>query len=145
MEAFVVEKPEQLASCLKLRKDVFVGEQAVPEELEIDELDALDAPCRHILLTDRGEPVATARVKAYDGRTAKVQRVAVRRESRGQGCGRLVMEAAERAARELGYDYAVLDAQLQARSFYERLGYAAESEETFYDAGILHVRLKKKL
>ncbi|MDF2717722.1 MAG: family N-acetyltransferase [Paenibacillus sp.] len=145
MEAIYVNNPEQLAQCLQLRSEVFVVEQKVPAELEIDELDTLDAPCRHVLLVDGGEPVAAARMKEYDPTTAKMQRVAVKRERRGSGCGRMVMNALEKLAAEQGYTYSLLDAQVQAKPFYERLGYEVVSEEPFYDAGILHVRMRKKL
>ncbi|TMV46159.1 GNAT family N-acetyltransferase [Paenibacillus mesophilus] len=145
MQTVYVNNPEQLAQCLQLRSEVFVVEQKVPVELEIDELDSLDAPCRHVLLLDGGEPVAAARMTEYDPDTAKMQRVAVKRERRGSGCGRLVMEALEKLAAEQRYTYSLLDAQVQARPFYERLGYEAVSEELFYDAGILHVRMRKQL
>ncbi|GAA3407243.1 GNAT family N-acetyltransferase [Paenibacillus hodogayensis] len=145
MESIVVNKQDQLELCLRLRREVFVVEQQVPADLEIDELDTLEAPCRHVLLLEAGEPVATARMKAYDEETAKIQRVAVRLERRGQGLGRRVMEELERLAAAEGYAAALLDAQLPARAFYERIGYTAVSEETFYDAGILHVRMAKKL
>ncbi|TNJ67094.1 GNAT family N-acetyltransferase [Paenibacillus hemerocallicola] len=145
MNVVYVNNPEQLAQCLQLRSEVFVVEQKVPAELEIDELDSLESPCRHILVLDEGEPVAAARMKAYDPQTAKMQRVAVKRERRGSGCGRIVMDALERLAVERGFAYSILDAQLQAQPFYERLGYEVVSEEPFYDAGILHVRMRKRL
>ena len=145
IEKIAVQNKEQLEMCLNLRREVFVKEQAVPEELEVDEWDVPEADCRHILiLTDR-VAVATARLIRYDAETAKMQRVAVKNTVRGQGYGRIVMEALEEQARELGFSYSVLDAQVTARPFYERLGYEAVSEELFYDAGILHVRMKKKL
>ncbi|MEF3303889.1 GNAT family N-acetyltransferase [Paenibacillus sp. GYB003] len=145
MDIIEARDAERLEQCLRLRKEVFVAEQNVPEHLEVDELDTPDGACRHLLLVDRGEPVATARVKRYDAQTAKIQRVAVKAARRGQGCGRRIMEAAERLAADLGYSYAVLDAQLQAEPFYGRLGYATESDEPFDDAGIMHVRMRKQL
>lgn len=145
MDVIHVNRMEQLEQCLRLRKEVFVAEQNVPEQLEIDELDVLGEECRHVLITDRGEAVATARLKPYDADTAKIQRVAVKRERRGQGCGRLVMEQIERLAARLGYANTLLDAQLQAVPFYSRLGYEIVSNEPFDDAGIPHLRMKKKL
>lgn len=145
IEKIAVQNNEQLEMCLNLRREVFVKEQAVPEELEVDEWDVPEANCRHILILTDGVAVATARLIRYDAETAKMQRVAVRNSVRGQGYGRIVMEALEEQARELGFSYSVLDAQVTARPFYERLGYEAVSEELFYDAGILHVRMKKKL
>ncbi|RKN86715.1 GNAT family N-acetyltransferase [Paenibacillus ginsengarvi] len=145
MELIKVNGQDQLDKCLRLRKEVFVAEQNVPEELEIDEYDIPGGECAHLLLTDEGIPVATARVKHYDAETAKIQRVAVARERRGQGLGKRIMEGAERLADRLGYRYAILDAQVQAEPFYGRLGYVTISDEPFDDAGIQHVRMRKQL
>ena len=145
MEIIFVNSQEQLEQCLQLRREVFVVEQQVPEHLEVDELDSLDAPCEHVLLLEGGEPVATARMKEYDRHSAKIQRVAVKQGRRGSGLGRRVMEALEKRAFERGYAFTVLDAQGQAEPFYRRLGYEVVSDEPFYDAGILHVRMSKKL
>ncbi|WP_067931717.1 GNAT family N-acetyltransferase [Alicyclobacillus kakegawensis] len=145
MRAQVVENEEQLAECLAIRREVFVLEQGVPEDLEWDEWDRIGA-CVHLLVRDgQGIAQATARVKRYDETTAKVQRVAVRRSVRGGGWGRAVMAAAEAAARQLGLRRVVLDAQCQAQAFYEKLGYRVVSSEPFLDAGILHVRMAKEL
>ncbi|MCL6632485.1 MAG: GNAT family N-acetyltransferase [Alicyclobacillus herbarius] len=145
MHALVVRTEEQLQECLQIRREVFIEEQGVPEELEMDELDRVTA-CTHLLVRDaRGCAQATARVKRLDDETGKVQRVAVRKAARGGGYGRIVMEAAEAVARQLGCARVVLDAQCQAQGFYERLGYRVVSPEKFLDAGIWHVRMEKEL
>ncbi|MEF3310255.1 GNAT family N-acetyltransferase [Paenibacillus sp. GYB004] len=145
IDTITVQNNDQLEMCLNLRREVFVKEQSVPEELEVDQWDVLGTECRHILILSDGEAAATARLIRYDAQTAKMQRVAVRSALRGQGYGRIVMEALEKLARELGFSRSLLDAQVTARPFYERLGYEAVSEELFYDAGILHVRMTKTI
>lgn len=67
------------------------------------------------------------------------------KEYRVKGYGRVLMLALEELARELGLETSILDGQCQAESFYRRLGYEVVSEKPFYDAGILHVRMQKKL
>jgi len=57
----------------------------------------------------------------------------------------VLLLALEQIAGDLGLSGAILDAQCQAEKFYAKLGYEVISEEPFYDAGILHVRMKKPL
>ncbi len=146
MNVIVVRTQAQLQLCLQLRKEVFVDEQQVPEQLEIDELDHLEANCQHLLLLDvDSQPVAAARLKPYDPVTSKIQRVAVKQTRRGEGLGKYVMLAAEQLAKQKGCQYTLLDAQLQAQPFYEKLGYEVVSKEPFLDADIWHVRMRKEL
>lgn len=146
-----------------VRMRVFVDEQGVPEELELDEHDEapLSSAVDHLLVRDAAnDAVAVARLRTVDAdagcgddndgdevdRVAKVERVAVARDRRGEGLGARVMRAAEARARERGFDVAVLHAQTQAAGFYERLGYETdEAVGTFVEDGIEHVRMRRSL
>lgn len=145
-----------------LRMRVFVDEQGVPEHLELDEHDddPLDSDVDHLLVRDTaraGEAVATARLRAVDAddygaldagtdRVAKVERVAVARDRRGEGWGARAMGAVEERARERGLNEVVLHAQTRAAGFYERLGYAVDDAVgTFDEDGIEHVRMRRRL
>lgn len=140
-----VETAEQLQSCLDIRTEVFVEEQKVPLELEMDEFDHLDAKAHHLLIELDGVKAATGRITYYKDNAAKMQRVAVRKLFRSKGIGKVLMLGLENMARELGFDKAVLDGQLHAVPFYEKLGYVVVSDEPFDDAGIMHHRMEKKL
>ncbi|MXR43319.1 GNAT family N-acetyltransferase [Halobaculum sp. WSA2] len=145
-----------------LRMRVFVDEQGVPEHLELDEHDEdpLDSDVDHLLVRDTargGEAVATARLRAVDAddygaldagteRVAKVERVVVARDRRGEGWGARVMGAVEDRARGRGLAEAVLHAQTHAAGFYERLDYAVDDAlGTFDEDGIEHVRMRRRL
>jgi len=144
--AFIhVVNEEQLQTCFRIRREVFVEEQGVSEDLEWDEKDRSAGACRHFLLMRNGEAVGTARWYGYDAETAKLQRVAVLQPYRGIGAGKRLILGMEEDARRQGYSFAMLDGQCQAELFYRKLGYAVISDEPFYDAGILHVRMKKPL
>ncbi|MFC5453196.1 GNAT family N-acetyltransferase [Paenibacillus aestuarii] len=145
METIRVTTMEELRACFEVRMQVFVEEQKVPEELEMDEKDESPESCHHFLIMDEGKPVATARWYFYKEDTAKFQRVAVLASHRGRGLGKQLIVEMEKQARELNAKYALLDAQVQAEGFYTQLGYKVISEEPFYDADILHVRMKKPL
>lgn len=137
-----VSTPAEMAEALGVRRAVFIEEQGVSEDIEIDENDGEEAwgqTSHHALLRLEGKSVATGRLLVDEGRehNAHIGRVAVLAEHRRQGFGRLVMEALEERARGLGYPGITLAAQTHAIGFYERLGYAARGE-VFIDAGIEH-------
>ncbi|WP_058301757.1 GNAT family N-acetyltransferase [Gorillibacterium timonense] len=142
-----VQNEEDLQACFAIRVQVFVEEQNVPSDEEIDEFDASWDACRHFLVKVDGKPAATGRYRSYKESppTVKLQRIAVLPEYRGTGLGRVLILAMEADAKKAGADYSVLDAQCQAEPFYRKLGYETVSPETFLDAGIPHVRMQKRL
>lgn len=126
------------AAIRRIRFAVFVDEQRVPPELELDER---DAHCTHALaLATDGTPIGTGRIDV-DG---KIGRVAVAAAARGTGIGRALMEHLHRVAREHGLNEVWCNAQIGAVPFYERLGYACVGEH-FFEAGIEHVRMHARL
>lgn len=141
VSVFTHEAPE-FEDALALRKRVFVEEQDVPLDREVD---GRDPEATHFLVREGGEPVATARVREYDSSALTVERVAVVADRRGEGLGDAVMDAVELHVREEGYDRLVLDAQVPVVGFYERRGYAVQDDEPFDDAGIPHRRMAKPL
>ncbi|MEW9697909.1 GNAT family N-acetyltransferase [Paenibacillus sp. SI8] len=145
METINVTTSEQLQACFQVRMKVFVEEQQVPVDLEMDEKDESPETCHHFLLVDDGQPIAAARWYFYKPDTAKFQRVAVLKEYRGKGLGKQIIQEMEKHAREMGCQSVILDAQCQAEGFYRQIGYQVISEEPFFDANILHVRMQKPL
>ena len=125
-----------------VRRGVFVDEEGVPADLEGD---ADDARCLHALALNRlGQPLATGRLIEDAAGTARIGRMAVIREMRNGGVGRVVLDALLHAAREAGCERAVLHAQRQAIAFYRRAGFA-ESGAEFKEAGIAHVVMARAL
>lgn len=127
---------------LKIRNQVFVKEQGVPLDREIDNYEAYTI--HFVLYQDTETPMATVRLLPLEDGKIKVQRMAVLKEFRKKGLGKVIMEAAETFANEHDYQQLVLGAQLTARDFYQRLGYQAEGD-IFLDAGIEHVTMTKTL
>ena len=131
------DRPELAA----VRARVFVEEQGVPPELEQD---ATDAVAVHAVSRDaEGRVVATGRLFERDGRGV-IGRMAVDAAARGGGHGAAVLAELHRQARRRGLSEVELHAQLPARGFYERAGYAAVGEE-FEEAGIRHVPMRRRL
>lgn len=124
---------DDLPTCQALRRAVFIIEQNVPEELE---LDGMDEAATHLLATVDGHPAGTARLM-IKGDTGKIGRVCVLAAHRGTGLGEQLIAAALDHFRSLGLPRAYLSSQTHAIPFYERLGFAAEGPD-YDDAGIPH-------
>ena len=121
------------SSCFVLRHEVFVQEQAVPEDLERDEH---DDTALHFRAAWEGWPVGTARV-LLRGDTGKIGRVCVLAPMRGRGIGAALIRAAVEEIRARGMARAKLGSQVHAIPFYEGLGFVAEGP-VYDDAGIPH-------
>jgi ElaA protein len=123
---------DDIATCLDLRRVVFIDEQGVSEA---DEIDDLDGQSLHLLAMDSNVPVGTARVYIANG-VAKIGRVCVIKPYRGTGLGaaliRKAMDVAQGKAAQ-----AKLGAQVYALGFYETLGFSAVGP-VYDDAGIDH-------
>jgi len=131
----------EFAHCAAIRMKVFVEEQLVPPEEEIDDL---DAEALHVLALSDDHPVGTGRLLVHDDSTAKVGRMAVLPEFRGQGVGSAILEALLVMARQRGFQTVRLAAQMHAIPFYERFGFTAQGE-VFLDAGIEHRTMERSL
>lgn len=124
---------DDLPAAWALRRAVFIEEQAVPEELEVD---GLDPQALHLLATWEGRPVGTARLLPK-GDTGKIGRVCVLPGMRGRGIGAALVRAAVEELRARGLARARLGSQVHAIPFYEALGFVAEGP-VYDDAGIAH-------
>ncbi|KRL01848.1 GNAT family N-acetyltransferase [Liquorilactobacillus capillatus] len=127
-------------AALQIRKAVFVKEQGVPEELELDNE---QAACYYVAY-QQGQPAATARIMAESNGAWHIQRVATLKEYRHQGCAKLLLEKIEEQARAQAVPYLTLGAQDQAQGFYRALGYRVVGP-SFLDAGIPHHTMEKRL
>ena len=127
---------------VRIRQKVFVQEQGVPANLEIDENEAYSV--HFVLYTEEEKPAATVRLLPLDDQTFKLQRMAVLKEYRGKKLGAEIIAEAETFAKQQGFKTIELGAQLTAETFYQKLGYVAYGE-IFQDAGIDHVHMRKEL
>lgn len=129
---------EDRTKCYSVRKKVFIEEQLVPEEIEIDED---DPACFHVLaLTHKGDSIATGRLQ----NNGRIGRIAVLKEWRRRGVGKAIMDFLEKTARDKGLPGTLLHSQLSAINFYASLGYEEEGD-VYYEANIPHITMRKKL
>ena len=122
----------------EIRREVFIVEQAVPPELELDGQD--DGAFHLIALTKEGTAIGCVRML----RDGHIGRMAVLKPWRGQGVGGQLLEQMIKLAKEMSLHGVELDAQCHALPFYQRFGFVVCSE-TFMDAGIPHKTMKLPL
>ncbi|MDC3417181.1 GNAT family N-acetyltransferase [Aquibacillus salsiterrae] len=140
METYIVETEKQLKDAYQVRNTVFVKEQKVPPELEIDDL---EKEAIHFVGYHKEKPIAAGRLRIVDN-YGKLERVCVLKEFRGQSFGKTMIRNMEQTIVDNGKNKAKLNAQTHAESFYQSLGYDTVSDE-FIDAGIPHVTMVKEL
>jgi predicted GNAT family N-acyltransferase len=129
-----------MRDAFELRYEVFVDEQGVPRELEVDEF---DPGATHLVAIRDDRVIGTLRILDH-GAAAKVGRVAVRATARRDGIGSRLMKHAAAIAADRGFAEIIVHAQLAVVGFYRRLGYVAEGDQ-FEDAGIPHIAMRKKI
>lgn len=124
-----------------IRSQVFIQEQNIPEEDEWDEQDAISL---HFVIydvsTDSKNPIATARLLPNNS----IGRVAVLKEYRGQGVGRLIMQKVIEQAKFEKRAWLKLSSQVHAIQFYESLGFNMQGTE-YLDCGIPHIDMMMTL
>lgn len=129
-------------AAVKIRNQVFVKEQNVPLSIEIDGNEAY--AIHFVLYDDKKIPLATVRLLPIDEDQVKVQRMAVLKEYRGQGLGKILLNAAADFAKEHDFKEMTLGAQWQAQNFYQQMGFKTAGEP-FEEAGMKHITMTKQL
>jgi len=120
-----------------IRYEVFVDEQNVPKELEID---GLDGKAKHVLTFVDDVPIGTGRILS-DGH---IGRVAVLKNYRGLGIGKSIMKELIKCAQDMSLEKVWLSSQWHAHSFYLDLGFVCVGE-VYKEAGIEHIKMFRVL
>lgn len=129
-----------MPAIFKLRHDVFVIEQKVPLDLEIDKY---DKEAEHIAVIANNIIVGTLRI-VNKKKCVKIGRLAVEKKQRKKGIGTKMMKVAIAHVIKKGIKTIKLDAQIAVLEFYKKLGFVEEGK-IFLDAGIKHITMKLNL
>jgi predicted GNAT family N-acyltransferase len=132
-----VTDPADLEKVFAIRREVFVGEQNCPPELEWEH----EEESNHFLLTVNGVPAGASRWRKTD-KGYKLERFAVLKNFRGRGVGQALVQAVLNDLPD-DADYVYLHAQVQAVTLYERFGFEKTGPE-FEEAGIRHYKMIKR-
>jgi predicted GNAT family N-acyltransferase len=128
---------EARAEAEPIRFVVFVNEQKVPVEMELDEHDPVSV---HVIARSKGNAVGTGRLLP----DSHIGRMAVLKAWRGKGVGAAMLKTLIGVARKRGDKEVVLSAQTHALQFYRKYGFASEGA-VYPDCGIPHQDMRKKL
>ena len=140
----ILKNKEELDLGFALRIEVFVKEQNVPIELELDDKDYSDNTV-HIGYFHDDNLIGVARLIDMDKDVIHIGRVVIDKEYRGQGIGRELIIGCENIAQQILKRKIIIElsAQIQAENFYKSLGYNRVNDKIYLDAGIEHVDMRK--
>lgn len=136
----IIENELDLEKAFDIRRQVFMGEQAVTEA---EEFDGKDKGATHYLASVAGITAGTVRIINH-GKTWDLQRLSILSEYRGFGVGRKIVERIISDARKENVKEIHLEAQTHALGFYQSFGFQPHGDE-FLDARIPHRKMTLKL
>lgn len=142
----ILESGKERSLGFNLRTKVFVNEQNVPKELELDEKDNSEYTI-HIGYFKDDKLIGIARLIDMDKDIIHIGRVAIDKNHRGEGIGyKLILGCEDIAKNVLNKDFTIeLGAQLYAENFYKKLGYNRINNNIYIDAGIEHIDMRKTI
>ena len=142
----ILESKKDRLLGFKLRTEVFVNEQNVPIELELDEKDNSEHTI-HIGYFNVDELIGVARLIDMDKEVIHIGRVAIDKHHRGKGIGhKLILGCEDIAKKVLNRDFNIeLSAQVYVETFYKKLGYNRINNNIYIDAGIEHIDMRKTI
>ena len=142
IKSMIVKNKEQFNIAYKIRLEVFVKEQKVPIEMELDEE---DKKATHLILLKNDKPIGCGRIIFYsDNKNASLGRIAIIKSERKKGYGKILCERLINICREKQIEKITIHAQYDAVEFYKKLGFIKKGK-TFMEAGIKHIKMEKYL
>lgn len=142
----ILESEKDRSLGFNLRTEVFVNEQNVPIELELDEKDNSEYTI-HVGYFKDDKLIGVARLIDTDKEVIHIGRVAIDKNHRGEGIGhKLILGCEDIAKNVINRDFTIeLSAQVYAENFYKKLGYNHVNDNIYIDAGIEHIDMKKTI
>jgi len=130
-----------LREAFDVRRQVFVGEQGISEDLVFDNN---DRDALHVVVKDGKRAIGTARIRFLGNNEAKLERMAVAKAFRHKGVGRGIIAFLDEELKSKQIQQLVIHAQEGAVEFYKSCGFQ-ESGSPFWEANIKHIKMHKRL
>ncbi|MTI67930.1 MAG: GNAT family N-acetyltransferase [Firmicutes bacterium] len=140
MDICIFKGLKHIEDAHKVRTLVFIKEQKVSKEVEMD---GLDKDSYHVIVYENNLPIATGRLLKKDN-IYSIGRVAVIKDYRHKNYGKIVMDELIKKAKDLGVKEVFIHSQLHAKKFYEKLGFKPFGK-VYKEANIKHISMKKKI
>ena len=131
----------ELYEAFEVRRQVFVREQGIPEELVFDEH---DKEALHMVVKDGKQVIGSARVQFLADNQAKLERMAVLKRYRRKGIGREMLLFLDTVWKDKQVRQVIIHAQLEVVPFYKLCGFD-ELGLPFQEAGIKHIKMRKQI
>lgn len=132
-----IESINEFIDAIRIRVDVFIIEQKSKPGWEPDEE---DKTARHFIALTDGKIVSTLRIREVDG-GVKIERMATKKEYRGKGISKGLLEFVLKEIKKIKPKKIWMEAQVQAKEFYEKCGFKAVSE-SYNLYGIPHLKME---
>jgi predicted GNAT family N-acyltransferase len=137
----IAENQTEISSAKEIRRMVFQIEQGIDSNLDFDNK---DEEAEHIIAYFGKEAVGTVRIRYILKKTAKLERVAVLKAYRKTGIGTKMIDYIIDYLQKKGMEEIMLDAQEQAKKFYEGIGFKKKGQ-IFEESGIPHIEMWKRI
>ena len=134
MEILIKSWKEAEVDAFLVRQEVFIQEQGVPVELELDEF---DSSAVHVLAYQDKHCIGTGRLVNLSDQQSQIGRMAVLAIFRRKGIGKQILQKLVDLAASKGAQEIILHSQVSALPFYEKLGFQAQGD-VYDEAGIPH-------
>ncbi len=136
----LVTSESELEEAFEVRRRVFVEEQSIPEDIELDEH---DKKALHMIVKDGDRVIGTARVLFLSTSLAKIERMAILQPFRRRGIGSRIISFLSEELRNRQVEQLVLHAQYAVVDFYKSCGFE-ETGSAFLEVGIKHIKMQRK-
>jgi len=136
-----VATEQELIDALDVRRRVFVIGQNIDEQIVFD---PYDDEAFHTIVVIGDKTVGSARVRLLEGSEAKLERMAILPNYRGNGLGRNMITFLEGELSKRSATKIVLHAQNDVSEFYKKCGFNVEGP-FFWEVGIKHIKMVKRL
>ena len=135
-----VKNKKDYNKTIKIREIVFIAEQKVSRELEMD---GLDKACEHFIVNLINKPIGCARIRKTND-FIKLERIAILKKYRGKGFGRELTNFLIKYCKDKGFNKIYLHSQLYISDFYKKLGFKKIGKK-FLEANIEHIKMILKI
>ena len=137
----LVASDRELKAAFEVRRQVFVEEQGISEDIELDDY---DREALHMVVKDGEKVIGTARVLFLAANQAKLERMAILKPFRRKGIGGRIIAFLNKELRNRQINQVFLHAQYPVVAFYKSCGFK-ESGSPFWEAGIRHIKMQTQL
>ena len=137
----LVASDKELKDAFEVRRQVFVEEQGISEDIELDDY---DREALHMVVKNGEKVIGTARVLFLAANQAKLERMAILKPFRRKGIGSRIIAFLNEELRNRQINQVFLHAQYPVVAFYKSCGFK-ESGSPFWEAGIKHIKMQRQL